>query len=110
MHHLLLSALLLLPALARANLLDAFELEKRCASDRPDQVNTCLGYLSGVADSDNAAPAWRGQKSLFCIPQGVTVLQLRRTLLDYLKKHPEEADFNAAILVGNAFIEAFPCD
>ena len=110
MRHLLLSVLLLLPVIAHANLLDAFELEKRCSSDRPDQVNTCLGYLSGVADSDNAAPAWRGQKSLFCIPQGVTVLQLRRTLLDYLKKHPEEADFNAAILVGNAFIEAFPCD
>ena len=43
MRHLLLYALLLLPVIAHANLLDAFELEKRCSSDRPDQVNTCLG-------------------------------------------------------------------
>jgi hypothetical protein len=107
----LFAALLLsLPALAQANFLDAYELKARCLSERADAVNTCLGYLSGVADSDNGAPAWRSQKSLFCIPQGVTVVQLRSTLLSYLKQHPEEEDFNAAILVGNAFIEAFPCD
>jgi hypothetical protein len=102
--------LLLLPLAASANFLDGDELIARCTSARPDSVNTCLGYLTGIADSDSGAPAWRMQKSLFCIPQGVTVVQLRRTLLDYLQRHPEERDFNAAMLVGNAFIESFPCD
>lgn len=107
---LILACLLCASLTARANLLDGVELVERCTSDRADAVNTCLGYLSGVADTDSAAPAWRMQKSLFCIPQGVTVVQLRRTLLDYLKRHPEELDFNAAMLVGNAFIETYPCD
>jgi hypothetical protein len=54
----LFAALLLsLPALAQANFLDAYELKARCLSERADAVNTCLGYLSGVADSDNGAPA-----------------------------------------------------
>ncbi len=106
----LLASLLCAPLLANANLLDGVDLVSRCTSERADYVNTCLGYLAGVADTDNAAPAWRMQKSLFCIPQGVTVVQLRATLLDYLKRHSEELDFNAAMLVGNAFIESYQCE
>lgn len=82
----------------------------RCSSQRIDEVNTCVGYLAGIADSDRAAPAWRSTRSLFCIPQGVTTGQLRKVLLEYVGQHPEQAEFNAAILVGNAFIEAFPCE
>ncbi|MCC7121170.1 MAG: hypothetical protein IT493_06395 [Gammaproteobacteria bacterium] len=95
---------------ARANFLDGYELRERCESQRIDDLNTCLGYLTGVIDSDNAAPSWRLAKSLFCVPRGVSANQLRSTFLDYLRAHPEEEDLNAAILVGNAFISTFPCD
>lgn len=95
---------------AQANFLDCDELRARCESRRPDFVNTCLGYLTGVADSDDAAPSWRLAKSLFCLPQGITANELRGTLLGYLREHPEEEDLNAAILVGNAFISTWPCD
>jgi len=44
------------------------------------------------------------------VPRGVSANQLRNTFLAYLREHPEEEDLNAAILVGNAFISAFPCD
>ncbi len=95
---------------ARANFLDGYELRERCESQRIDKLNTCLGYLTGVIDSDAAAPSWRLAKSLFCVPRGVSANQLRDTFLSYLRAHPEEEDLNAAILVGNAFISAFPCD
>jgi hypothetical protein len=94
---------------ALANFLDGNELRERCESDRPDAVNTCLGYLAGVADAEDAGPSWKMQDSLFCVPRGVGASQLRRSVLDHLKAHPEEEDLNAAIVVGNAFLEAFPC-
>ena len=111
MNKTLMGALLLLAAAgARADIFDGKELISRCTSQRIDEVNTCVGYLAGIADSDRAAPAWRSTKSLFCVPQGVTTGQLRKVLVDYVGQHPEQMEFNAAILVGNAFIEAFPCE
>jgi hypothetical protein len=106
----LLLGLALAPRPACANFLDGNELRNRCESDRPDAVNTCLGYLTGVADAEDAAPSWKMQKSLFCVPRGVDALQLRRVVLDYFTAHPEEVDLNAAIVVGNAFLDVFPCD
>ena len=102
--------LLFVKGSAQANFLDGYELRARCESRRIDFVNTCLGYLTGVADSDDAAPSWRLAKSLFCLPPGITANELRGTLLGYLRQHPEEEDLNAAILVGNAFISTYPCD
>ena len=99
-----------LSPLAFGNFLDGNELRARCESERADSVNTCLGYLTGVADAEDAAPAWKLQKSLFCVPRGVDSGQLRKVVLDYFRAHPEEEDINAAIVVGNAYLEAFPCD
>lgn len=94
---------------AMANFLDGNELRERCAADSPDAVNTCMGYIAGVADAEDAGPSWRMQESLFCVPRGVSGGQLRRAVLDHLSAHPEEEDLNAAIVVGNAFLERFPC-
>lgn len=96
--------------LALANFLDGHELRDRCESERPDSVNTCLGYLTGVADAEDASPSWKLQKSLFCVSRGVGANQLRHVVVDYFRAHPEAEDLNAAIVVGNAFLEAFPCD
>jgi Rap1a immunity proteins len=93
-----------------ANFLDGNELRVRCESDHPHEINTCLGYLTGIADAEDAAPSWKLQQSLFCLPRGVSANQLRGTVLEYFKAHPEEEDLNAAIVVGNALLEAFPCE
>ena len=63
-----------------------------------------------IADSDDAAPSWRLAQKMFCIPRGVTASELRSALIHHVSEHPEEEDLNAAILVGNAFIETYPCD
>ncbi|MSR15716.1 MAG: hypothetical protein EXR86_14415 [Gammaproteobacteria bacterium] len=93
-----------------ANFLDGNELLARCTSDRPEEINTCLGYIVGVADADTAAPAWKMGKSLFCVPRGLSSEQLRGLILRYFAAHPEEEDLEAAMVVGNAFLEAFPCE
>jgi hypothetical protein len=95
---------------ALANFLGGSELRERCESDRADAVNTCLGYLTGVADAEDAAPSWKLQQRLFCIPRGVSAQQLRQIVVQYFDAHPEEEDLNAAIVVDNAFLETFPCD
>jgi hypothetical protein len=102
--------LLLVTSGAQANFLDGYELRARCESRRIDFINTCLGYLTGIADSDDAAPSWRLAQKMFCIPRGVTASELRSALIHHVSEHPEEEDLNAAILVGNAFIETYPCD
>ena len=44
-----------------------------------------------------------------CIPEGVSILQLARVLVKWLKDHPARLHEPRAILVGDAFKDAFPC-
>jgi Rap1a immunity proteins len=105
----LLFGLFLTPA-CLANFLDGHELLARCQSERPEEINTCVGYIAGVADADTAAPGWKMGKSLFCVPTSLDSEQMRALVLRYFAKHPEEEDLQAAMVVGNAFLEAFPCN
>lgn len=59
------------------------------------------GYIEGVSDA--------GNRNLFCIPAGTGTSQLKQTALEYLNKHPEHHDLPAAVLISQAFKEAFPC-
>lgn len=95
---------------AYANILDGNELRVRCESSRIESLNTCMGYLAGVADAEDAAPSWRMEKPLFCLPRATSANDLRQVIVAHFRAHPEEEDLNAAIVVGNAFVEAFPCD
>lgn len=94
----------------RANILDGNELRMRCESSRIESLNTCMGYLAGVADAEDAAPSWRMEKPLFCLPQATSANDLRQVIVAHFRAHPEEEDLNAAIVVGNAFLQAFPCE
>jgi hypothetical protein len=61
------------------------------------------GYVAGVFDS-------RGGNEVFCFPKGVTLRQSRAILSNFIKKHPENWNKNAALFVTVALIEAFPCE
>jgi hypothetical protein len=98
-----------LPA-AVANILDGNELRIRCESTRIESLNTCMGYLAGVADAEDAAPSWRMEKPLFCLPRATSANELRQIIVAHFRAHPEDEDLNAAIVVGNAFVVAFPCN
>jgi Rap1a immunity proteins len=59
--------------------------------------------LSAVVDQD-------GQPLLgVCAPAGTTLIQYVRIFARYAQRHPEKDADNAAPLVLNALLEAFPC-
>ncbi|SRR6266446_6244758 len=60
-----------------------------------------VGYVLGVHD------VYRG--SLACGPSTATAGQLVDIVLKYLETYPEERHYNAASLVRNALMMAFPC-
>jgi hypothetical protein len=82
-----------------------FILEKLCTQSA--SIRECDGYIVAIVDAlatDNIG----GSKA--CIPQeGVTQDQLRRTVIDWLKRHPERRGGNGAQLVARALSETFPC-
>jgi len=78
--------------------------------DRPSQIR-CETFLVGVLDTVNALSASGDLgKSYFCIPEGVTEVQLRKAFVDYIAAQ-DGVDLlaSAASHVIRAFGETFPC-
>lgn len=111
------------PAFSADNLYDSGNAFARlCSSlDRANDSNltilekarnmNCMAYVDGVLDGvayeykiaqDNLATP-------FCIPDGVTSLQVGLITLKYIKNNPELANRTAVFLVVHAIREAFPC-
>lgn len=82
-------------------------LEACNSPDAMDQAQ-CLGYLMGVADSFSALQYVMGT-SLVCLPENVTVGQLRQEFMDYAEAHPDELDDRGRWAVEAAVVGAFPC-
>jgi hypothetical protein len=78
--------------------------------DRPSQIR-CETFLVGVADTVNALSAsGELEKSYFCIPEGVTEVQLRKVFVDYIAVQNDiDLLASAASHVIRAFGETFPC-
>lgn len=85
---------------------------------------TCLGYVWGVIDSIHlpygvsATGANSAQSTTktstktgesFCIQDNVTADQKLRTVIQFIKAHPEEANSPTDALIWEAASEAFPC-
>jgi hypothetical protein len=65
-------------------------------------TNWAEGYVSGIADDGE----FEGH---FCVPESATSSQAGAVVLKYLNAHPENWQAPASLLVGLAFIEAWPC-
>ena len=68
----------------------------------------CFTYVTGVVDATAMFGGW-DKKPLFCIPQGVTKLQLADIVGRSLESHPEWRHQPAPELVSIALVGAFPC-
>lgn len=89
-----------------------------CGSDSPERQMNCVGYLSGVIDTDEldriaGAIGKSGHGGIsrydFCIPQGVTFGQVQDIITAYLRNNPSTRHFAAVSLVEYALSDAFPC-
>ena len=76
----------------------------------------CDAYVSGIADTvalmQAMAPESHGAMrvpAIVCIPGPTTGVQLRQTVVTWLRRNPNMASQQAAPLVVRALREAYPC-
>ena len=130
------------PVVAAYYLADFFtgnQLLKHCEADTTEDGGMsgryCLGYLLGIAESQDMAAQraryqeipqgatknqkawWEAQRALWddmlskslCLPGGVTAKQVRLVFLNWARKNLAELHSGANKLVQKAFIEAWSC-
>ena len=86
------------------NIAKGNDLLAACASPEALQYGMCMGYISGLVDGFTVA-----DKSVICIPSGVTRGQLRDVVLNGMQSRRQELNeegYAAALL---AIAKAFPC-
>ena len=69
----------------------------------------CVGYLAGLADITDFYGEYGRITEDFCIPEGVTLGQLKKVAIKGLNEMPQDLHLAASSLVGFIFVEAFPC-
>lgn len=69
----------------------------------------CAGLIQGVTDT-NRMYRKAGKSPFFCMPGDVVNKgQAIRTVVNYLRAHPEKLESHETVLVIEALSEAFPC-
>jgi len=104
-----------IPCIAQTSDVDGNQLLERCsaylkARDNPpltakEQIDAgfCLGYLSGITDSNAAL------KRDFCAPADATIEQFARVVVKWLRDNPAKLHLNAGDVSLTALRSAFPC-
>jgi len=97
---------------AKAWFLDGNKLYRDCTTKESDDHHFlnrsyCNGFVTGVTDMLGSTERLA---EMTCLPDKVTVGQVRDVLIKYLKDHPEKRHLPAFVLVFNSQREAFPCE
>jgi hypothetical protein len=93
---------------------DGTELLRYCIESSPGDAlgptksAWCIGYLLGIDDMRRFS-AMLPNRPTDCIPEGVTMVQMKRIVVNYLQEYPEELHYSSVVLVHNALKHAFPC-
>jgi hypothetical protein len=75
------------------------------------RVGFCFGQIRGINDmnilfKEFIPDTYTG----YCVPNGVTLGQQARVVVEYLDKHQKDLDKESTVLVLAAQLEAFPCE
>lgn len=71
----------------------------------------CQSYISGVLDYHNLMQSLNlAPKVELCVPERVTLYQLQRVVINYLRTNVQHDAFVAAPAVTMALYEMFPCE
>ncbi|MEX2615095.1 MAG: Rap1a/Tai family immunity protein [Alphaproteobacteria bacterium] len=70
-------------------------------------VHFCQGYIAAIADEMNGGIEFRRYRA--CIPEEITILQLRLVVSKWMSEHQQYRHDPAAGLVAEALAAAFPC-
>jgi hypothetical protein len=61
-------------------------------------AGACHGFIMGVWDSFETATNYEaGNRSIICLPENVTVVQMRKIVLNYMDKNPEKLHFQRSV-------------
>jgi len=105
-----LAMMMLLSAQSQAGYYSGSDLLQRCESDSNAAYNTCVGYIVGMVDYQEALVFWSNlDEPVFCEPMDAKSGQLVKVVTKYLNEHPENLHLSASGEVTNALVTAFPC-
>ena len=102
------------PAQAAGSAMTAGDLKELCSGSDHVSHNVCRVYILGVTEGITqglAIAAANGAKA--CIPEDISAEQLEKTLKARLEqdlsRSPAQSTQDAAVFLGAALAEAFPC-
>ena len=87
------------------------QLLEMCESDSVTDKTTCIVYLGGFYEATSLYDGWGILKgNHFCLPEGVTLDQLRKVAIKGLNENPENLHLAAGGPVATVLRDAWPCD
>jgi len=84
------------------------EFLQDCESSSSIKSLACVEYLYGTWETLSSVEQM-GWFSGFCMPDNVTVTQLKLIYIEWAKRNPAKLHYTASYLVLEALQEAFPC-
>lgn len=80
-----------------------------CTSEKVSNINICLGYIEGVADTVNYLLFIHGKPKMYCLPKLTGNDHLGRLFKKFMKKNPKYLESMASNIIVMTLTEAFPC-
>jgi hypothetical protein len=81
---------------------------RKCTSENVTDRLMCTTYLEALSHGLSVATLY-GAARIYCIPQGVTVGQMRKVVIRSLEQHPQDLHTGFSLLAVRAFRDSFPC-
>lgn len=79
-------------------------------SEVDSQLGTaCMFYIRGITEGFFGALAATRQPQAFCVPDTVTLIQMRDVIVKWLRDNPDKRHFGANVLIIGIMKAAFPC-
>ena len=111
MKHLIIALALLVSMPAQAAFYTGSELLSYCENDSVAYKGYCERYLMGLADTQELfVAAGLFPKKAFCIPDGVSSVQLREVFTKYANENPQDLHSIATLTLLGSLMETFPCE
>lgn len=83
------------------------DLQDKCTDGRQVAKAYCDGYISAIASAMNYVGIGPYKT---CIPQEVSVNEMKKIVVRYMNEHPQDLFYTAIDLIAEPLVAAFPCE
>ena len=96
---------------AEADYYTGNDLAEDCeAKNNMLKQGACIGFVTGLNQGVFLTSSISKSKKIFCAPRGVSVGQLVKVAVKFMKENPEVLHLSAGIILMRAYRVAFPCN